>query len=471
MESPGILCPDCKKYMPNGLDVHYAVWHQGRVYVECGLCGQGTADFAGHYSVFHEGEDAISMAIKAGSRLMVCPICAQEGKRGMSTVSVEFHLKLCHRVADCKCGLAMTSPVFHTCVKSYKTTESLSYCYLCPGWQSAMTRREYYEHLESHMSKITSGFRGCSICNAYFETQDGVGYQTHSCGEMRRNKKGDGDVTCGKCGVAVKNLPELKDHFDRVHYKKEPLTQAELDFEMARGDVSKFPCEKCKKVFSNGHDWDKHDCNEEEMKKKVKALDFLSDTAAVLAKIGRPDASGGKNEIFIRCASCGNRFSGEDGKTRYENHACRVKHHDKRRLALLVSPTREDKTHMDLAVTSHGGGVIVYVRGIPSEEHIAKLFREAGATVVQLSGATPEQRDRIMVQQCDLVLAFPNKQGSKKSGITQAHMTIMGVKVDTVVFPDQTYIPMASSVPATPPVPTTPPEGESKSTENAVSTN
>jgi hypothetical protein len=453
METPIKICPDCKVEMPFGEDIHRSVWHQGRIAVKCGLCERVTSDFPGHYLLYHESDMPLKAGPNYGLKLIQCPVCCLNGNANMNTTAIEYHLRLQHKIEDCGCGTAMTHSDFHKCKAG--SGSSRSYCFMCPGWIASVTRREYYDHMESHMKTISTGLRGCSICNCYFDSRDGIGFQTHSCGEMRRNKKGEGDVVCGKCSMSVKNLPELKEHYDRFHYRKEPLSQVELDFEAAKRDMTKFPCEKCMTVFIDGHDWDKHNCNEEAMRKKAKALDFLSDTAAVLSKVGRPDPEKGKDAMLIRCAACGNRFTEH---VRYESHACKVKHHDKYRISLLVSPEREDKSHMHFAFNEYGdktSGDIVYVRGIPTEDYLTKLFRESGATVVQISGSTPDQRDKIMVQQADLVLAFPGKSSQKKE-IVRTSMTVMGVKVQTVVFPDQIMA-----------VPPAEPENDQKSTEDA----
>ena len=456
------LCPDCFKPILHTLQIHREVWHRKgqdmtRPITECDLCGIATVDFRTHYRTFHAGDAGLKASPGLNPKLLTCPFT--ESCKSVSTIGMEYHLKVGHKIEDCKCGVAMTSPQFHIC-----GVEVRSYCYICRAWVHGCDRDRYSDHIETHMSKTHSGFKECSVCHAYFPSYDQHAYKTHSCGELRRSKKGHGSMMCGRCFESFNKIDDLSKHWNDVHWSlpprdgsKNPLTQKEIDFEKARTDMTKFPCNICREVFHDGYAYSEHICspNGEVMKKQQNTLKVVSDVASVLAKIGRPDPGGGI--VLINCATCGNRF---ESKERFDGHACKMKGHEKKRIALLVSPDRKDMSHMNLAVTTYGGEVIIYTRGIPSEEHLEKTFRAAGATVLKIAHDVPARRDAMMIQQADLCLMFPSAASQKSNQIMETNVTAQGAKIPAIVYPDCIYIEPVQ-------VPEVPAKAEEKPAESA----
>jgi hypothetical protein len=442
------LCKTCQRPLLHTQATHDAVYHGpvefigGRGYpnpvynetgsTECDFCGITTFSFPSHYMNTHEGEKPLRLGATQRHKFIKCPFagtCAS-----VTTIAIEYHLKTKHQIEDCKCGVAMTHPQFHKCGYDVK-----SYCYVCMTWVQGCDRLRYAMHIETHMPKKKGGYKECPVCRAWFLSYEDRVFASHSCGEMRRGKKGRKLMMCGRCMESVDNLKELHEHYMKDHLtlssNKGAMTQAEIDFEKARDDMTKFPCVMCRQVFQTGWDYSEHVCNGEVAKKNHNAVKIVSDVASILAKVGKPDPEGGVS--VIQCSICGNRFHAE---AVYNSHACKTKGHDKKRIALLISPDREDKSHVDAALKEYGGEVIVYTRGIPSEDYAEAEFRKAGATIIKISNDNPSRRDATMIQQADLCLMFPSKKTQKSFAVVKTKITAMGAKVDAVMYPDNQYI-------------------------------
>lgn len=289
----------------------------------------------------------------------------------------------------------------------------------------------------------------CIICNAIYVNSGTIEeqrkiyrgtdeYTMHSCGENRRSKRGDGPMMCGRCRMPVKDMDDFQDHFHRVHGSK-PLLQKEIDFEKARKDMTKFPCERCRRVFKDGYEWDNHQCVGENMTTHVQgqtgsAIGKLKDVAKILACVGTPDPE--KPQTLIVCGVCGNRFPEEDV---FRKHTCVAHVVGKKRIAIMVAIDREDKTHMDQAVKEHGGDVTVIARGMTQEEYILKLFRESGAGAIKFSHDDQARRDIALLQYADICLMFPSKKNQKSDAIKEGTIIAGGLTVKVKAYPDKTY--------------------------------
>lgn len=435
------ICPVCNKEVLHTLTVHNSVWHEkGIKMIECKICNLQTPSWKGHFMLFHEKESEPNKSRpRSVNNALKCGLCH------ISTVYLEWHLDDIHKIADCRyCKLAMTNIMKHSCIVYGKVQQREStYCHFCSKWIEGMTRQEYVDHLESHMDIIEQGFRSCTLCFASFPDYDRPQYLNHSCGEARRSKKGTGTVICGRCFESVDSLSELHAHFQNIHWNgnKGTLSQSEIDFEKAKLDRSKFPCEKCKTIFTDGHEWTNHVCVDEIAKRNKTVTNVLQDVASKLKNIGKPDSSG--IIAMIQCIVCGNKSFPD--KASYDKHACRIRAIQKKRVAILVSPERDDKTHMDLAASlENAKECLVYTRGIPAEDYLLVKMRENGCTIVSIGAENPSRRDQTLAQQSDIILAFPSKKDTKGDGIKQGSMTVGGIKTPVIVYPDCAYRPMAA---------------------------
>lgn len=430
------ICPVCNKEVLHTLAIHNTVWHEkkGKM-IECKICNLQTPSWSGHFMLFHEKEwETDKGRSRSAKNVLKCSLC------NISSVYMEWHLDEIHKIADCSCKTAMTNIMKHSCAVYGKVQQKEStYCYFCSKWIERMTRPEYVDHLESHMDIIEEGFRSCNLCHAAFPDYDRTQYLNHSCGEARRSKKGTGTVICGRCFESAESLVELHAHFQNAHWlgNKGTLSQSEIDFQKARGDITKFPCEKCKTIFTDGHEWTSHVCADEIAKRNKTVTNVLQDVASKLKNIGKPDPSGAI--AMIQCIVCGNKSFHD--KASYDKHACRIRAIQKKRVAILVSPERDDKTHMDFAASlENAKECLVYTRGIPAEDYILVKMRENGCTIVNIGAENPSRRDQTLAQQSDIILAFPSKKDTKGDGIKQGSMTVGGIKTPVIVYPDCIYV-------------------------------
>lgn len=431
-------CQICKKEILHTLSIHNSVWHEKdkATMIECKFCSLLTPNWDGHYMLFHEKgrEGGVGNPNKLNNNLK-CGLCKT------LSVTMEYHLQEVHKIEDCKyCKTAMTNVMKHSCPIYGKTIQHEStYCLFCEAWIPELDRSGYVNHLKSHMNEVKDGCRICSICSAAFPDYDKASYSTHSCGETRRSKKGNGMMTCGKCFETFNSLEELHTHYQNIHWngtRTAGLSQAEIDFEKAKSDRAKFPCFDCKTVFNDGFEWDKHTCIDEIAKKNKAASNVLLDVASKLKNIGKPDPNGGI--AMIQCVVCGNRSFHD--KASYDKHACMARGTEKKRVTILVSPEREDKTHMDFVATCEvAKNCIVFTRGIPTEDYLLTLMRQNNCTVVNIGADNPTKRDQTVIQQADIVLAFPSKKDTKGGEIRNGQMTVGGIKVKTIVYPDTMY--------------------------------
>jgi hypothetical protein len=432
------ICPVCNNEVLHTLKIHNSVWHEkkGKM-IECKFCNLQTPSWSGHFMLFHEKEWTSDGGRKTGSvnNALKCGMC------NVSSIYMEWHLDEVHKIVDCRfCKTAMTNIMKHSCAVYGKIHQKEStYCHFCSKWIEGMTRLEYVDHLEGHMEIIEQGFRSCNLCYVAFPDYDKAQYLNHSCGEARRSKKGTGTVMCGRCFESAGSLAELNRHFQDVHWlgNKGTLTQAEIDFEKAKDDRSKFPCHVCRVVFKDGFEWDSHICKNQISKNNKTVTNVLQDVASKLKNIGKPDASGGV--VMIQCIVCGNKSFPD--KASYDKHACRIRAIQKKRVAILVSPERDDKTHMDLAASlENAKECLIYTRGIPAEDYLLVKMRENGCTVVSIGAENPSRRDQTLAQQSDIILAFPSKKDTKGREIKQGSMTVGGIKTPVIVYPDCVYV-------------------------------
>jgi len=200
-------------------------------------------------------------------------------------------------------------------------------------------------------------------------------------------------MMCAKCLKPMKDLKEVHEHFLEFH-SAPGLLQKELKF------VNNV----------NGN--------------------TVLEIAQVLAKTGKPVTR-------IKCVICGNYF---ETRLKFEGHVCMNRGTPGvKKVALFVSPSRKDATWANEAAKLHGSDILLYKRGIPSEDAILKIFREKGASIIQVGCSTPVRRDDAMLQLCDLAFLFPG-DSCKFTTVRERTISVFGVEVKAVAYPD---IPIA----------------------------
>lgn len=283
--------------------------------------------------------------------------------------------------------------------------------------------RDWTSHSSVHKIKYGNevNLYRCQICNGVF-SNGSVYVTTHSCGEMRRIGIGGSSMPkCGHCKqFSCNTMEEMKQHW--------------LDNHAGRPQETSWYCGPCSRYFQNAWDLEQHPCNGNPSATNTgDAMKKFEDVAKALSKVGKPDPKG---EIeMVQCTKCGNKFKEWD---KFSDHACQRTKTDVTRIALFVSPDREETTSLKVSASEIGPKAIYYVRGIPKEEPFIEVAKRVGAMIVQTGGGpTPAVRDRTMITRADLVLFFPSKKDTKSDKVEKKTIQVGERSVPSLVYPDR----------------------------------
>ena len=369
---------------------------------------------------------------------MNCPlqaICKFETDSG---AAMEAHILKNHASAIC-----VMSPE-----SEFKGSAIPVWCLRCrnviepKGWMDHV-----FEHRISGLSNKGQdmeqlSLRHCFICYGVFDNANE--YSSHSCLEIRQimKKESEGEnvgafLKCGRCmKYGTTSITKMEDHYRSAHGSGKAASR---DFHPSAGT---YFCGPCSRYFYGLSAFNCHECNGNPgavntgQQKKV-----LEDVAKALEKIEPksqkdtpPETKNG--EAMTLCTRCGNRFQEWE---RFADHACHAKSGKKPdvvKIAVFVSPEREETNSMRMAAVEFGKEAIYFVRGTPKEDVLLRSVKEFGGVIVQAGGTNLKERDRAMLVKCDVALFFPSVKDTKYEKITKQYFKVGEIIVPSLLYPD-----------------------------------